>query len=382
MGKRYDAVVAGGSIAGLAFAAEVAKRGVSVLVGEEHHEIGEPEKCDGLVSLRGLRRYGFAPKKDVVQNEIASAAIHSPSGRVVALNATGMDVVVLDRSAYDKQVAERAESWGAEIRTDARVAVLGESRDLVSLRVGDEAVEARYYIDATGPASSPRARILPAAKYEIEADWIHERVVEVYLDAEKYPGFFAWVIPYGPGLAKVGAAGRGINAFNALDTFLSERPHRRLRRVAAPIYLGGPAKEFVEGRRVLVGESAGQVKPTTAGGIATSIAGAVIAARWLSDTVQLGDPAKLANYRPDWESRFLKEMKAMMRLRGVFEKVSNADLDSIASVVSSPKLLAKLSQSDFDFHATALLSALGVSGLLRIARVVASAEARSLLTGS
>ncbi len=382
MGKSYDAIVAGGSVAGLAFAAEAAKRGTAVLVAEEHGEIGEPEKCDGLVSLRGLRRYGFAPEREVIQNYIASGLIHSPSGRELSVNTTKLDVVVLDRSAYDRQLAERARSWGAELRTGARASEVRESRSGVTVKVGGEHLEAKYYVDATGPSLSHRHGILPAAKCEVEADWVRENLVEVYLDAEKYPGFFAWVIPYGPGLAKVGAAGRGIDPFDALDTFLSARPHRMLRRVAAPIYVGGPAKEFVVGRRVRVGESAGQVKPTTAGGIMTSIAGAVTAARWLSDSIQLADSTKLANYQPDWESRFMQEMKSMQRLRGVFEKLSNADLDSIVSAALSPKLLSKLSQSDFDFHATALLGALGVPGLLRIARVVASAEARSLLAGS
>ena len=379
MGTRFDAIVAGGSIAGLTFAAEAAKRGISVLVAEEHEEIGEPEKCDGLVSLRGLRRYGYGPRGNVIQNEIASGVVHSPSGRKMAVNATGLEVVVLDRSAYDKQVGEKAESWGAEIRTGSRAFLSSESHTGVTVKVGGESLEAKYFVDATGPSSALRNAILPAAKYEIEADWINERVVEIFMDAEKYPGFFAWVIPYGPSLAKVGAAGRGINGFEALDVFLASRPHRRLRRVAAPIYLGGPVDRFVEGRRVKVGESAGQVKPTTAGGIMTSVAGAVIAARWLSDSLQLGNAGMLANYQPDWESRFLKEMRNMLRLRGVLEKLSNADMDSIVSALSTPKLLTRLSESDFDFHATALFGALGVSGLLRVARVVASAEARSLL---
>jgi digeranylgeranylglycerophospholipid reductase len=382
MGKRYDAVVAGGSVAGLAFAAEAAKRGISVLVAEEHDEIGEPEKCDGLVSLRGLRRYGFAPKKEVVQNEIASGIVHSPCGRELAVNAAGLEVVVLDRSAYDKQLAEKAESWGADVKTGARAAVVEESHSGMKVRVGGDLVESKYYVDATGPSSTHRSGILSAGKYEIEADWIRERVVEIFVDPRNYPGFFAWVIPYGPGLAKVGAAGRGIDAFEALDSFLSKRPHRRLRKVAAPIYVGGPVDSFVAGRRVRVGESAGQVKPTTAGGITTSVAGAVLAARWLSDSIQLGDPTKLANYQPDWESRYLKEMRSMLRLRGVFEKLSGSDMDSMVSVLSSPKTLAKLSRSDFDFHATALLGALGLSGVLKLARVVASAEAKSLLTGT
>ncbi len=381
MGRPYDVIVAGGSIAGLAFAAEASRRGLSVLVAEEHEEIGEPEKCDGLVSLRGLRRYGFAPRKDVIQNQIASGAIHSPGGRDLVVNATALDVVVLDRSAYDKQVSEKAESWGATVKTGARVDGFRETESGVAVRVGRESLEARYFVDATGPASSPRRGILPAAKYEVEADWIRERVVEVFLDVEKYPGFFAWVIPSGPGLAKVGAAGRGLHGFKALDAFLQSRPHRLLRKVSAPIYVGGPAPSFVSGRSVLVGESAGQVKPTTAGGIMTSIAGAVLAAKWMSDSIQSKDGSLLASYQSDWEKRFLKEMKTMLRLRGIYERLSNRDLDSMVSAVATPKLVSKLLQSDFDFHATALLGTLGVGGLLKVARVVASAEAKSLLTG-
>ncbi|MDV3277683.1 MAG: NAD(P)/FAD-dependent oxidoreductase [Nitrososphaerales archaeon] len=382
MSREYDAIVAGGSIAGLAFAAEAAKRGLTVLVAEEHEEIGEPEKCDGLVSLRGLRRFGFAPEKHVIQNEIASGVIHSPAGNELAVNATALNVVVLDRSAYDKHVKEKAESWGAVVRTGARVSGHRETDDGVAVKVGRETLRAKYFVDATGPASAPRRGIIPAAKYEIEADWLRERTVEVFVDAAKYPGFFAWVIPYGSGRAKVGAAGWGVNAFKALDGFLLSRPHKLLRRVAAPIYVGGPVGPFVQGRRVLVGESAGQVKPTTAGGIMTSIGGAVTGARWVNDALQLNDPSLLDNYQPDWESRFLKEMRSMLRLRRVFENLSNKDLDALVTALATPKLLSRLSQSDFDFHATALLGAVGVGGLLRVARVVASAGARSLLTGS
>ncbi len=381
MGSKYDVVVAGGSIAGLTFAAEAAKRGIKVLVAEEHMEIGEPEKCDGLVSLRGLRRYGYAPDKGVVQNRIASGVVHFPSGIEVAVNATALEVVVLDRSEYDKQVAQKAESWGASLKLGSRAGEIRESAGGVSVKVGGEAVEASYYIDATGPASSPRSGIIPAAKYEIEADWIRERSAEVFLDSEKYPGFFAWVIPCGSRLAKVGAAGRGINAFAVLDALLADKPHRVLRKVAAPIYVGGPSRTFAKGRRIFVGESSGQVKATTAGGIMTSIAGAVIAARWVSDAVQLGDPSLVSRYQTDWESRFLKEMKKMLRLRRVFENLTNRDLDSLVSAISAPKLLSRLSKSDFDFHASGLLGALGVSGLIRVARVVASAEARTLLAG-
>jgi digeranylgeranylglycerophospholipid reductase len=379
LGSDFDVIVGGGSIAGLSFAAEAARLGLSVLVAEEHHEIGEPEKCDGLVSLRGLKRLGYAPSAEVIQNEIASGLIHSPLGKDFAVNASALEVVVLDRSAYDKQMAKEAISRGAKVMTDARVGGYTEDSQGVTVSVGASSFSARYYVDATGPASSPRHGILPAAKYELEAEWVREKVVEVFLDAERYPGFFAWVIPYGNHRAKVGAAGAGISPFKALDGFLEDRPHKIIRKVSAPIYIGGPAPEFVTGRRVLVGESAGQVKPTTAGGIMTSVAAAVSAAHWVGEGIRRNNPALLASYQREWESSFLKEMRTMLRLRGVFQKLSNSDLDALVAALATPKLILRLSQTDFDFHGSALLGTLGLQGLLRVAKVVASAELRSLV---
>jgi geranylgeranyl reductase family protein len=380
--SKFDVVVAGGSIAGLTFAAEAAKKGLSILVAEEHGEVGEPEKCDGLVSLRGLKQYNYPPRPEVVQSEIVSGVIHSPLGKHFAVDATALDVVVLNRSAYDKQVADEARASGAEIVTGARASGFLQVQDGVSVEVGQETVTARYFVDATGPSSSPRGGILPAAKYELEGDWVQDRVVEVFLDAKRFPGFFAWVIPFGQHLAKVGAAGFGINPFRALDSFLADKPHRVLRKVSAPVYVGGPISQFVIGRKVLVGESAGQVKPTTAGGIMTSVAGAVMAAHWVGESLRLNDPALLGNYQRDWEARFLREMKTMLRLRGVFKKLSNHDLDALVTTIANPELIRRLSRTDFDFHASALLGVLGVQGLLRIGGLMASSEVRSLLSES
>jgi flavin-dependent dehydrogenase len=266
--------------------------------------------------------------------------------------------------------------------TGERASGFLEAQDGVSVDVGGETLTARYYIDATGPSSSLRDGILPAAKYELEGDWVRERAVEIFLDAKRFPGFFAWVIPVGQHVAKVGVAGFGISPFKALDSFLSDKPHRLLRKVSAPIYIGGPVLQFVSGRKVLVGESAGQVKPTTAGGIMTSVAGAVMAAHWVSESLRLDDPRLLSNYQRDWNARFLPEMKTMRRLRRVFERLSNPDLDALVATIANSRIALRLSKTDFDFHASALLRVLGIEDLLRIAGAVASAEVRSLLTQS
>jgi len=380
--RSFDVVVGGGSVAGLAFAAEATKRGISVLVLEEDKEIGEPEKCDGLVSLHELRRY-VMPEKSCVQSRVTKGVVFSPSGRKASLDASRLEVVVIDRSAFDKQLATNAEAWGAEVRLGTRVTGVEERPEGVRVSAGGDLFSCSYYVDATGPVGVMkfnREGLVPTAKYEVEGDWFTDGVVEVHTDQEKYPGFFAWVIPRGPGIAKVGAAGFGINAAKALEAFLSERESKVVSKVACTTYVGGPTERFVSGRTVYVGESAGQVKPTTAGGIPSSVAGGVIAARWVSDSILMKDPSLVLRYQPDWSGRYAKEYRLMTRLRGIFENLSNSDLDKLVATLERPRVAAKLASGSFDFHASSALSALGVAGLLQLAGVLVSSEAKQALS--
>ena len=375
-------IVGGGSVGGLSFAAEASKRGLNVLVFEEDMEIGEPEKCDGLVSLQELRRY-VMPEKACFQSHVTKGTVFSPSGKKASLDASRLEVFVLDRSVFDKQLAANAEAWGAEVRTGTRVTGVEEQADGVKVKAGSDVYACSYYVDATGPTGVMkfnRQGLVPTAKYEVEGDWFNDGEVEVYTDQEKYPGFFAWVIPRGPGIAKVGAAGFGINSVKALEAFLAERKSKIVNKVACTIYVGGPIDQFVSGRTVYVGESAGQVKPTTAGGIPSSVAGGVIAARWVSDSIMLKDPSLVARYQPDWSARYGKEYRLMTRLRNIFENLSNKDLDKLVATLDKPKVASKLASGSFDFHASAALSALGVKGLLQLAGVIASSETKQAIT--
>ena len=70
----YDVVIAGGSVAGLTCAREIAKNN-SVLVIEEDYEIGTPEHCGGLVSTSGLEELGVIPFRKTFDHMIESAEI-------------------------------------------------------------------------------------------------------------------------------------------------------------------------------------------------------------------------------------------------------------------------------------------------------------------
>ena len=83
---KYDVVIAGGSIAGLFCAREIAKSGHTVLVIEEDYEIGSPEHCGGLVSLSAMQELGIVPGRKTFEHQINKAEIFSPNGKSFVIN--------------------------------------------------------------------------------------------------------------------------------------------------------------------------------------------------------------------------------------------------------------------------------------------------------
>ncbi|KAG0511025.1 MAG: hypothetical protein NPMRD1_360001, partial [Nitrosopumilales archaeon] len=88
----YDVVIAGGSVAGLFCAREIAKQGHSVLVIEEDYEIGTPEHCGGLVSISGLEQLGVVPHRKTFDHLIETAEIFAPGGKSFSINSSKQKV--------------------------------------------------------------------------------------------------------------------------------------------------------------------------------------------------------------------------------------------------------------------------------------------------
>ena len=112
----YDVVIAGGSIAGLFCAREIANSGHSVLVLEEDHEIGTPEHCGGLVSTSGLEELGIIPRSKTFNHMIESAEVFAPNGNSFTINSKKQKVAEINRRELDKQIAHQAQKNGADIK--------------------------------------------------------------------------------------------------------------------------------------------------------------------------------------------------------------------------------------------------------------------------
>lgn len=390
----FDVIIAGGSISGLLAAREIAALGSgSVAVFEDDAEIGTPEHCGGLVSVDGLKDLRLIPGANVIQNKIRRAKVFSRS-QSFTFDTIGQKVLALDRRMLDKQVALQAQRMGVEIKTRNSVrslsgknqAVDNKEQDLTrSIKTSEGEYSCKFLIDARGASSlipNKREGVLQSAQYEIYASWIDKDTAEIQLDADKYPGFFAWIIPTGAGTGKVGVAGKGINAANALKSYLDSKGEKYsvVRQVFAPIWVSGPIENFVRGLyTVVVGDAAGQTKPTTAGGIYTCGMGGILAGRTVSQAIEKDDVNILLDYKKSWLSMFHDEFERMLLFRRVLERLDNKALDQLFVAISKTKLEDISRTGNFDFHSVALRKLFESPEGMRILRIFLGNEIRRLL---
>lgn len=376
----YDVVVAGGSVAGLLCAREIALRGHKVLVIEEDYEIGTPEHCGGLVSISAMDDLGIIPMRATLDNKVRTARMISPSGKSFTLDARPQQVIVLDRREFDKQIAHQAKVNGAEIRVRSSLREI--TKDGVKTSDGD--IKCKVIVDARGVSSlihKDRTGTLQSAQYEVYADWIDKEQVEVYLDQEKYPGFFAWIIPTRRDEAKVGVAGKGINPAGVLEDFLKQKGnYSTVRKIFAPIWVKGPIKEFVTRNIVTIGDAAGQAKPTTAGGIYSSGFGGILAGNAISKFLESGKEAELQRYQKEWSDKFGKEFEQMLLARSLLERLDNKSINDLFESIT-PQVLEEISkEGSFDFHTVSVAKLLGVKGSVKAIQAILGNELRRLLS--
>ena len=375
-----DVVIAGGSVAGLICAREIASNNHSVLVIEEDYEIGTPEHCGGLVSTAGLEELGIIPFRKTFDHLIETAEIHAPNGNSFSINSKKQKVAEISRRELDKQIAYQAQKNGATIKVRTSFQEMTDK----GVRTSEGEIECKIFVDARGVSSlihKDRTGILSSAQYEIYADWIKKGKVEVFFDQEKYPGFFAWVIPSDEGKGKVGVAGKGINVVEAIEKFLGTMGnYSTIRKIYAPIWIKGPIDKFIDGKIVTIGDAAGQAKPTTAGGIYSSGMGGLYAGQAISKFLESNDISDLEEYQKRWTEKFGKEFEKQLFARKILERFDNNTINKLFEAVT-PEITKEISEKDdFDFHTGSIVKLLGIKGSLKTAQAIIGGEFKKLLS--
>lgn len=329
--------------------------------------------------MSALEDLGVVPSQKTLDSQIQTAVLSSPSGKKITIDAKKQNVVVINRRELDKQVAHQAQKNGAEIRVKTSLKEIKQNEATTT----SGTLPFKILVDARGVSAlvqKDRTGTLQSAQYEIYSDWIQKGQVEVNFDSEKYPGFFSWVIPASDGMGKVGVAGRGINAMQALEKYLEQKgKHSVIRKVFAPIWVNGPIESFVSGNTVTIGDAAGQSKPTTAGGIYSCGIGGILAGRAISEFLNGGSAKDLEAYQKSWQEKFGKEFEKQLFARKMLERIDNKTIDGLFGAVT-PEMIKDISESeDFDFHTSALVKILGLKGSLKVAQTIFGSEIRRLV---
>ena len=236
-----------------------------------------------------------------------------------------------------------------------------------------ESLESEAVIIATG-FGSPLPKDLGIGKIndfvigaqaEVEVNSIDE--VEVYIDHEMAPGGFAWLIPTqgNKGLAGLMTSWQPKQCLERLLSHLKALNKINSADVASSygaIPLRTLPRTYAE-RILVVGEAAGQVKPTTGGGVFYGMMGADLAAETAAGCLRSGDCSEqaLSEYALGWRTLMEREMSVVQACRGRLARLSDGQIDRFFALVSRNGLLRWISNhAAFDWHAETLLRLLEV----------------------
>ena len=387
-----DVIVVGAGPAGNNAAFSLASQGYGVTVIDFRENIGD-KLCTGLVGEECFRRYPI--DSALVHREINAASVIAPSGEVVRFETPRPAARVVNRVAYVSSFADRAREAGAEYLLGHRVVRLEQQKDRVTVTTDGGSVEGRASVLAAGFGSrlSRQLGLGEPADYVVGVQALVQTQgvdeVEVYLGREVAPGFFAWLVPTQPGYALAGLLVRK-NASEWFARFIAARREdgKITETVNKPVCWGiplRPLRKTYADRVLVVGDAAGQVKPTTGGGIFYSLLASEIASGSLQQA--LSEDRLSANhlsvYQKEWKNLLSNELEVGYLTRRAFEHLSDGHTSSLIHQASNNGFIAELADSpdvSFDWHSSMIGKIMGhptLGGVLRLVNPLLARMARS-----
>ena len=396
MSHSYDVVVIGAGPAGSRTARDIAKRGFHVALVEEHRRVGVPSHCSGLISPRTLAMGEMG--NDIVVNQVRGAYVHVMGGEEVRLAAKETKAVAIDRIRWDEILASQAEEAGAEmvrarfisaerIRDGMRLHCRRDGRDVVlttRLLVGADGAHSRVArsLGLAKPAESVYALGAEGYLNKLDSEFVH-----VFVGRQLAPSWFGWIIPIGKGRVRLG-----------IGCDFSQRPIaclQRLKEAYVDMFTGLQVERMYGGTIpvamtprsydkgvMLVGDSAGQVKPFSGGGIYTGLVAAKHCAETAVKALEANDfsIASLGAYESAWRGTLGPELIRGAAIRQLGLALSDEDVNRIVIALRKPGLQEITSNlGDIDYPSRVILRLARALPSIRILCRVAFRRPRAIL---
>ncbi|MDF0591468.1 NAD(P)/FAD-dependent oxidoreductase [Candidatus Methanocrinis natronophilus] len=363
--ERYDVAVIGAGPAGSMAAKKAVEGGAKVAVFEEHPRSGWPVQCAGLLGVRAVEESQLPPGSFLIR-PLRGATIVSPGGFSLSFKARETKAWVVDRRLFDRALLAEAARAGAEVMMASPVTGLVRGGGRIVFKVGrgsdQREIEAGVVISAEGVGAriarsagiGPPRKLLSSAQVEVPFEVEDPEGVEVFLGREVAPGFFAWAIPASEGVARVGLSCRN-NACPYLKRLLKS-PGIRSRIRGGPLHLAvgglplGPPPSTVADGIIAVGDAAGQVKPTSGGGIYPGLVSAKIAGEVAAAAACEGDSsaARLSEYERRWREDLGREIRLGMIVHRLRAEMADCEMDDLVRHLGGREDLLRIIEEEGD----------------------------------
>ena len=362
----YDVVIIGAGPVGGYLARRFVEHGHTVLLVEEHSEIGRPFQCAGMVNPSAMELVNL---EHTVLDRIWGANIHSPSGTTVSIGDPAKTrTFAVCRKLFDEAVVLQSIDAGADIMLEAKPIHVEDidgglivdiessgSTHRISTKLLCGADGAHSWVRRKFRMGRPRENMI-GFQIEVTGYPQEEGMLEMFTGKEIAPGFFSWAIPCGE-VTRIGTWTKSslLDKLSCEDLLNNLMNHEiwggkfencnEVGRFCGPVPSGMVRKPLIE-KVALFGDAAGICKPTTGGGIGPGFKQVDILVPYLSKAINYGDLRKRSMEKI---SKKLNEMRRSQRrkraLRDAFvTEVTDEELDDVFSVWVKPEVISLINE--------------------------------------
>jgi flavin-dependent dehydrogenase len=321
--KTYDVVIIGAGLAGLQCAKLLARRGAKILLVDRKTDLSKGVHTTGIFVRRTLEDFDFPPA--TLGKPIRNVTLYSPKLKEIKLESekdefrVGKMNLIYDEFLHDA-VADGVNFARA---TSYKGAEMSDGFTLVNLEKRGEAyqVKAKVLIGADG-ANSRVARDL---KLDENKEWIvgYEEVfhssnsdeprLHCFLDAKLAPGYLAWIADDTEEIhIGVGGYAANFNPREALKLFKEKVNFGDCAPIetrGGRIPVGGVLRKIANENGILIGDAAGAVSPSTAGGLDPALRLSKFAAEIVWERLQSDDAKVLLQFSGElFRARFISRL--------------------------------------------------------------------------
>ncbi|MBR0472961.1 MAG: NAD(P)/FAD-dependent oxidoreductase [Methanosphaera sp.] len=327
----YDIIVVGAGPIGSTYAYKMAKKGYDVALFDMKNRIGQPLQCAGLVSTNICETKNLP--EEYIDNKIKGANLYSPDNTQITVEKDKTVAYVLDRVMYDKYLFERAIGEGVTPHLGERV--IDVDIENTTIKTQQQKYTSRLIAVSNGPTSQTSKKMNPNIKeeqflglqYTVKTEKQDTCYVNLSIKQALLPGFL-WEIPTSPYTKRVGLFTDG--SYNEAEQLLKNKlkaTDEIIEKHNGMIPRFNPNKKITQNNTILLGDAAGQVKPTTGGGLISGFNCAEIASKNTNKMLEEENNKYIENYEKEYHKRYNAEFKAQQNVQNIIKEMTEDDFN-------------------------------------------------------